>query len=353
MSPNFTYRPRSSADWEKRERQSSSRFASFALDDFQTYSPKKGDNYIRVLPPTWDDPHHYGYDLWVHYQVGPDGGTVICPNKMKMQPCPICQAQMKFEAAGREDANDYKATRRVLVWLINRAEEQNQEKAGPFLWAMPWTLDRDISKLCRDRMSGELYQIDHPTDGFDITFEREGEPPIVKYIGIQLARRASSVDAKYLDYVSQHPIPTTLLWRSYDEIQALFEGQYPVDTKQGSSQVVNNTTTSVFPPVTTTEAFTGTTATTLISTVPVIAREEAPVVVPAFCDATVTLRGEKWGCALEAGHTGEHDYGRPMNETKQAMPEKQNGTAVPATPSPATISPRASALRQRFDTGRK
>jgi hypothetical protein len=27
---------------------------------------RQGTNIIRFLPPTWEDPEHYGYDVWVH-----------------------------------------------------------------------------------------------------------------------------------------------------------------------------------------------------------------------------------------------------------------------------------------------
>jgi len=361
---NFQYRPRSQSDWEKRERQTGSRFASFALDDFQLYSPKKGDNYIRILPPTWNDPRHYGYDLWVHYSVGPDGGTVICNQKMKMQPCPICQHQAKMEAAGREDAGDYKPTRRVLVWLIDRAEEgaggDEKKKSTPMLWAMPWTLDRDISKLCRDRQSGELYQIDHPTEGFDITFEREGEPPIVKYIGIQLARRPSAVDSKMLDYIEQNPIDKVLLWRSYEEVAALFQGNYPVDTPSGQQGQQQQQQQQQQPAQMQTAV--------PEKTKPLFNQPDPDFDAPAqpakmtiapYCAKTISIRGEKMGCALEDGHDGDHDFGRPLTdgETKTmpvavAAPAQTPQQTTSPKNGPVAVSARANALRARFDTGK-
>lgn len=357
---NFTYKPRSQGDWEKRERQTGSRFASFALDDFQIFSPKKGDNYIRILPPTWSDPRHYGYDLWVHYQVGPDGGTVVCLQKMKLSPCPICQHQQKMEAAGREDAGDFKPTRRVLVWLINRADEGSGEKSKgqPMLWAMPWTLDRDISKLCRDRQSGELYQIDHPTEGFDITFEREGEPPIVKYIGIQLARRPSAVDPTALEYLVQHPIDTTLQWRSYEEVAALFQGNYPVEAAVPAVAQTVNATTPAPTPVAEKRAPGFAAPDPDFDAPVVVTKEPSKMAVPAYCPKTISIRGEKMGCALEEGHDGDHDFGRPMTDgeatigTTQQVAQPSPAVVAPTgSNGPVAVSPRASALRARFDTG--
>lgn len=221
---NFQYRPRSSEAWDKRAK--GSIYDGYAKDEFETFSAGK-ENYIRILPPTWENAQHYGLDLYVHYGVGPNNGTIICLYKMKNLKCPICEAFARAEAAGREDANTLKPTRRVLVWVLNRKEEKK-----PLLWAMPWTVDRDISKICRDRQSGELYYIDDPQNGYDITFDKEGEGMTTKYTGFQLSRRPSAVEQKYIDFVVEHPVPSVLLWRTYEEVQALFEGAAPEVTSE-------------------------------------------------------------------------------------------------------------------------
>ena len=218
---NFTYKPRSADAWKSRAEQSGSKFAGYALDEFKTYSAKKGSNWIRILPPTWENPAHYGLDLWVHFSVGPENGTVICLRKMKNQACPICEEFDKAEAQGKENAKDFKPIRRVLVWLINREDEKEKR---PLLWAMGWTVDRDITKICRDRQTGELFQIDHPDSGYDISFDVEGEKPMIKYVGWQIARRSSPVDQAYLDYILKNPLDTVLAWRTYEEVKALLEG---------------------------------------------------------------------------------------------------------------------------------
>lgn len=217
----FQYRKRGADAWEKRANQQGSEFQGIIKDEFKTFGPAKGDNFIRILPPTFDNAEHYGMDVYVHYSVGPDKATVLCLSKMLKEPCPICEARVKAERANDDElANELKASKRVLVWMIDRKEEGK----GPLLWPMPWTLDRDFSKLARDPRSGEVYLIDHPEEGFDISFEKTGDGINTKYVGIQLARKASSVDSDIIDYIVKEPLDQTLVWRDYDDIQKMFRG---------------------------------------------------------------------------------------------------------------------------------
>lgn len=232
MSP-FQYTPRNEANWNKRANQSGSNYANVIKDEFNTFGAKDGENQIRILPPTWPDAEHYGLDIWVHFNVGPEGGTVLCLSKMRHNPCPICEAQAKYESAGRENAADFKPKRRVAVWLVDKKAEKPED--NPCIWTMGWTVDRDISKACKDRESGQLYQIDHPAAGYDAFFDKTGKGDTTKYIGYAISRNPSSIDQKYVDFVAANPIPNCLIWRDYDEISMLFEGDAPPKTEEGVS----------------------------------------------------------------------------------------------------------------------
>lgn len=219
----FQYVARSQAQWEKRASQSGSNFVGIFQDWVEVFSYKK-DNLIRMLPPTFANPQHYGMDVWVHYGVGPDNGQIICLYKMGKGPCPICEFQSRAEAAGREDAADYKPRRRVLVWLKNWNAEDDKKMVA-HAWAMPWTADRDLTAVCKDRMTGELYQIDHPTAGYEVSFQVTGEGQNVRYIGWQIGRRATTVEDTFLEQIMEHPLDKDVLfWRDYEEVKAIFEG---------------------------------------------------------------------------------------------------------------------------------
>jgi hypothetical protein len=223
----FQYRARKPETIAKRaEAKGAGDFENFLKDEFPIYSPKDDENYIRILPPTWDDPEHYGLTLHVHYGIGPDRGAVLCPNKMYGHKCPICEARVKAERAQADEEiiKEMKVTTRVLVWLLDMDKDDDK---GPQLWAMPFTVDRDICKISRDKRSGETYIIDHPDDGYNVSFDKTGKQRNTKYSGYVLAKRPSSVDQEWLDYVEAHPLPSVLIDRSYDDIKALFEGGVP------------------------------------------------------------------------------------------------------------------------------
>jgi hypothetical protein len=215
----FVYRPRTVEDAARRKQETSSDTPNVILDGFKVYQSRKGENWIRILPATWEDAHHYGYDVWVHYNIGPDRNAVLCLNRMAKQPCPVCEQRLLAERAGDEDeAKELRPRRRVAVWMIDRQAEQE----GPQIWPMPITLDEDIQNISTDKTDGTYYLIDAPDEGYDIMFEKTGQGIGTKYISPQVARKPSSVNPAYLDYINDNPIPNCLLWRPYEDIMNLF-----------------------------------------------------------------------------------------------------------------------------------
>ncbi len=228
----FKYRARSEEDWAKRATASND-YEGIFLGTYKEYAVRKGDNWVRILPPTWDDPKHYGMDLFVHYNVGPDRLTVLCPTKMMETAkslgltehthgrCPICEAKGRAEKADdKERANELRWTKRVGVWMLDLKDAD----AGPQLWSMPQSVDVAFAKLARDPRSGAQYILDHPDQGFGITFEKEGEQLTTKYNGYRLDKDPSSVEEAFLEFIEEEPIYKQLIWRDYDTLKALYQG---------------------------------------------------------------------------------------------------------------------------------
>lgn len=225
----FQYQPRSQESYETRANfRDGGSFDRMFDRDVVMFKPHAGENNIRILPPTWQNADHYGYDLYVHYGVGPDRGSYLSLWKHKGQPDPIDEAAAQAAKEGKDQLErELRWTRRVAIWLIDRAEPDK----GPQLWLSPATsFDRDVIQQSRDRQTGEILAVDDPQHGYDIFFNKEGEKLATKYSGVSVARRPSPLNAdpaiaeRWLDYVASNAIPSMLKFYSYERISAVFRG---------------------------------------------------------------------------------------------------------------------------------
>lgn len=218
----FEYQARSEDQARKRSEASGGDFDKYLVDGIKMFKVNDGPNTIRILPPTWPKPEHFGHDIWVHYGVGPDRQTYLCLHKMKGEKCPICEERIEAERAGDEKyAKELKPRQRVLMFIVDR----DHEKEGVQAWAAPWTVDRDLAKVSRDRQSGQTLFVDHPEEGYDIEFEKKGAKDRTEYLGIAVARRESSLGSDlWLEFAVEHPLPDQLQYFDYDHIAQAFGG---------------------------------------------------------------------------------------------------------------------------------
>jgi len=225
---SFQYEKRSKDDVKKRASQSGGLFDSIVKQSFTSFTPKEGDYRLRFLPPTWENPEHFGFDIFVHYGIGSDNQSYLCLEKMKGEKCPICEERKRAEKAGDADyARTLTPTKRVLTFIVDRDNEDD----GPQLWSMAWTIDRDLANLSIDKRSGEYMALDDPEDGYDVEFTRTGKGLKTKYVGIQVARKATALSddpdqaEAWLKFVSENPLPEVLQYYDYDHIAAAAQGK--------------------------------------------------------------------------------------------------------------------------------
>jgi hypothetical protein len=207
-------------------------FDSIFKPSIDVWRPKEGDNDIRILPPTWDNAEHYGYQIWVHYGIGPNEGTYLCPARMVNKRCPICDAMREARAnSDEEEEKQLKPSERFVVYVVDRnADKKEAMRARAF--SMSWTMDRDINALRVMKKTGEVLDIDDPNEGFDISFGRTGTTPTnTKYIGTQISREATPISdddeeqEEVLEYITQNPIPDTFNFYSADYLEKLLTGK--------------------------------------------------------------------------------------------------------------------------------
>lgn len=193
----------------------------------KVYKVRDGDNKIRIMPPTWPDAKHYGFDVYVHYNVGPDRASYLCLNKHGDGGCPICEERDEARRDNNADEKYIKELeyrRRVLVYIIDRDDERSGEQA----WMMPQSLDKDISKISVDKETREVLPIDHPEDGYDVIFDKSGSKLNTKYDGVQIARRSSPLGRQqWLDNAMDHPLPDQLLVYDRETIAKAFGAKGP------------------------------------------------------------------------------------------------------------------------------
>jgi len=226
---SFRYQERSKDDLKERANAKGGNFDDYILPKYKKYKVRDGKNLIRILPPTWDQAKHYGYDIWLNYNIGPDNQAYLSLAKMKNERNdPIAEAAR--EAANEGDdklRRELLPRQRILMWVIDR----NEEDEGPQLWACPQTVDKAFANLSFDEDTGEVIYIDDPEQGCDVRFFKEGTGLKTDYDASKMRLMKPSPlseDPKlmdeWLDYAQQNPVPECLHFYDCDYIASIFNG---------------------------------------------------------------------------------------------------------------------------------
>ena len=242
----FQYQQRDASSNRKRAEQWSNERQSYLSDHVKMWKPKEGANIIRILPPSWPKADHFGLDIYVHFSVGADGGAFLDLKKMKNEPDPIAEEVAMLRAAGEEDAaKTLDSKKRVLVYLIDRENERD----GVMMWAMPWTVDRDIAVAAKNPRSKNPLFIDDPDKGYDLIINRTGTKRQTEY-QVQIDRESSPLDLtdEMIDLLETRPLPNCLIFATYEQKESAFKSgvKKPDDDKAGKSAKTSRKTTMKF-----------------------------------------------------------------------------------------------------------
>ncbi len=229
----FQYHQRTKDDIKERANNRGGNFDSIFKSSFKVYKVREGKNVLRILPPTWEKPKHYGYDIWVNYGIGADNQSYLSLAKMKGQKDPIAEARIIASRDGDDNlARALQARQRILMWVIDR----NAEDEGPQLWPAAFTVDKDLAAMSFDEDTKEVSYIDDPDNGRDFRFYKEGEGLKTKYPAAKMKLLTGSplhedpeLAAEWLDFVAANPLPDVLNFYDYEHIAAMFDGQARVE----------------------------------------------------------------------------------------------------------------------------
>lgn len=225
----FVYRgkSRTADDVTKKAKEGTRDYDSIYKPGLPIFKPKEGENQIRILPSTWEEPD-WDLTIYSHYDVGPDRARYLC---LEHEPdgdgrCPVCEA--RAQAADEDEADALRQAKGAVCWIIDR----DDEKAGPQLWSIPFTKIRnEIHARSLDKRTREPILIDDPEEGYDITFFRKGTDTRTQYTGVEVARDPSplheneKIKNRWLDYISEHPLPECLNYYPYEHIKKALYGK--------------------------------------------------------------------------------------------------------------------------------
>lgn len=219
----YEYKRRDPDETRKRAETGGGSIDTYITDGIRIFKSAEGPNEVRIMPPTWEGAKHYGIDVHLHYGIGADNAAYLCLDKMKGKACPICEERKR--AADEDDqeyADELRPQHRVLMYVIDR----DKEKEGVKVWSMSSRQDQDILRLCVDKKTGETLEIDHPEDGYDLSFDRQGQGKKTRYSAWSIARRSSPLDNdKAMQFAVENPLDEQLVFYSYDHIKGAFAGR--------------------------------------------------------------------------------------------------------------------------------
>lgn len=225
----FRYQKRDKETLKERANMKGGNYDTYIKPKFKQWKPKDGKNLIRILPPTWDDARHYGLDIFVNFNIGPDNQSYLSLSKHDRGADPLAEARREAQADGdKEFAKKLNPSQRILYWIIDRMDEDE----GPLLWAAPFTFDKSLSNLCIDEDTKDVIFIDDPVTGRDVRFYKEGtglttkyDPSKMKVLKESNLAEDEGLEQEWLDFIQENPLPEVLNFYDYDHIKASFGGQ--------------------------------------------------------------------------------------------------------------------------------
>lgn len=228
---SFRYQPLSKENLRARANAKSGDFDSIIKPKYKVYKMRDGKNLVRILPPTWDNPEHYAFDLFINYSIGVDNQSYLSLSKMKGEKDPLAEAKREAERAGDKVlAKALNPRKRPAMWVIDRQDEDE----GPQIMLCPMTLDTAIVNLSFDAEeggTGEIINIIDPDTGCDVRFFKEGTGLKTDYDASKIRIMKPSplhedegVINDWLEYIDQNPIPDCLQFYDYDHINFVFDG---------------------------------------------------------------------------------------------------------------------------------
>lgn len=165
-------------------------------------------------------------DLWVHYNVGPNEDSVVCPARNYGNPCPICEHvnQLRKEEDSDDDVIKEKLPKRRSIYQIVCYDSNDEEAKGVQIWDVAhYFMERHLTELSQKPKRGGFIPYADPDEGKQVYFKRKGQGQFnTEYMAHQFLDRDYVIDDGILD--STISLDEAIVVLSYEELRNKYWG---------------------------------------------------------------------------------------------------------------------------------
>jgi flagellar biosynthesis GTPase FlhF len=203
------------------------------------YKAKDGDNFLYIVPPQ-DPEAYFAREIWKHSNIGVDGITFLCPQKMWGKRCPICEDILKLKKEdGQEDLiKELRPNQRYLFFVVDVASS-DAERKGVQWYDAPIGVNDGIVKLSVDKRTGAIVDVSDPEQGFNVLFEKTGKNKMTRYGAFELEARKRPAKKDWLDVPDFEKV---LKVAEYDIISSVYRGMGAASSSEEAADVTEVST---------------------------------------------------------------------------------------------------------------
>jgi hypothetical protein len=173
-------------------------------------------------------------DIWIHYNVGPNEDSVVCPARNYGKPCPICEHINEIRKRDDLDEDEIKertkekTPKRRSIYQIVCYDSNDEENKGVQIWDVAhFFMERHLTELSQKPKRGGFIAYADPDEGKQVYFKRKGQGQFnTEYMAHQFLDREYIIDDAILD--STISLDEAVVVLSYNELKRKYWGSEDV-----------------------------------------------------------------------------------------------------------------------------
>lgn len=202
----------------------------------------EGKHYIDVIPHiagkynprVKEGKPTYVLDIWVHYNIGPNGSPFICLAKNYNEPCPICEYRKELADSDQADEDVLKALnpKRRTIYNIVCYDSNKEEEKGIQIWDVShFFFEQKVASIAERPRSGGFVNWPDPDEGKQVMFERKGTGANnTQFLGHAFIDRDYTIPDEILQ--ESRSIDELLHIPTYEEVDGILKGRKKQEVKE-------------------------------------------------------------------------------------------------------------------------